>query len=130
MVAAPHHPLADLGRAATVANLRAHRLVVLTDSARNLPRRSLGLLDPGRRLVVGTMRDKRAAIAAGLGIGHLPLEWARPMVDAGRLAVVDTVDEPPTVEWLLAWQRNRNGRALRWLVEAIEADFDASAIVP
>jgi DNA-binding transcriptional LysR family regulator len=64
------------------------------------------------------MQQKYEAILAGMGIGHLPAFWAREAVAQGSLCVVDTLEKPPTVESLIAWQRGRSGRALRWFVDA------------
>lgn len=117
-VAAPGHALCRVSGPVSRESLERHRLVVVADSARNLPHRSLGLTSAERRLVVSTMQQKYEAILAGMGIGHLPAFWAREAVAQGSLCVVDTLEKPPTVESLIAWQRGRSGRALRWFVDA------------
>ncbi len=127
LVARPGHeaslPAVTLPREA----LHGHRLVVIADSARDLPRRSLGWVDTPQRLVVADMRQKYDAIRAGIGIGHLPEFWVREAVANGELCVLETIDEPPSVESLIAWPRGRDGRALRWFATAALEELTGKA---
>jgi len=117
MVARPGHPITAASEPVSRKELQLHCIVVVADSARNLPHRSLGMTVGGRNLVVATMQQKYEAIVAGIGIGHLPVFWARDAVARGDLAVVETADQPPTVESLIAWHRGRAGRAVRWFAK-------------
>ncbi len=118
MVAAPDHAVTQTPQPVSREALQRHRLVVVADSARNLPHRTLGVTTGGSRLVVTTMGEKYDAIRAGIGIGHLPVSWAQDAVARGDLVALETLEDPPSVESLIAWHRGRTARALCWFVDA------------
>ncbi len=67
----PQHALADLPDPITDEQIKAHRAIVLGDSARHLPLRTSGLLSGQDTLVVPSMQAKIDAQVAGLGCGYL-----------------------------------------------------------
>jgi len=117
---APHHPLAaSVGPLTREARL-AHRAVVLADTARNRPTRTLGLLGGQDLLTVATMEQKVAAQIAGLGCGYLPEPFARPHLAAGRLVALE-VDDPRLPEALrYAWRSAARGKALGWWLSRLD----------
>lgn len=113
-VVAPQHPLARLRRRLGRDELQEHRAVVVADSARQLPPRTIGLLYGQDALTVPDMRSKFALQCAGLGFGFLPEPYARAAIAAGRL-VVKNVEEPkPDETFHLAWRSGETGAALDW----------------
>jgi len=113
-VVAPTHPLAGIDRTLSKADLAAYRAVSVSDSARQLQARTVGLLFGQDTLAVPDMQTKYDYQRAGLGFGFLPEPWVREDVAEGRL-VVKTVDEPKPDETLhLAWRTGEEGAALAW----------------
>jgi len=113
-VVAPGHPLAGIDRALSKADLAACRAVSVSDSARQLQARTVGLLFGQDTLAVPDMQTKYDYQRAGLGFGFLPEPWVREDVAEGRL-VIKTVDEPKSDETLhLAWRTGEEGAALAW----------------
>ena len=113
-VVAPGHPLAGIDRALSKADLAACRAVSVSDSARQLQARTVGLLFGQDTLAVPDMQTKYDYQRAGLGFGFLPEPWVREDVAEGRL-VIKTVDEPKPDETLhLAWRTGEEGAALAW----------------
>lgn len=113
-VVSPGHPLAGIDRTLSKADLAACRAVSVSDSARQLQARTVGLLFGQDTLAVPDMQTKYDYQRAGLGFGFLPEPWVREDVAEGRL-VVKTVDEPKPDETLhLAWRTGEEGAALAW----------------
>jgi DNA-binding transcriptional LysR family regulator len=113
-VVAPGHPLAAVGHRLAKADLAAHRAIAVTDPARVLQARTVGLLFGQDTLAVPDLRTKYAFQLAGLGVGFLPEPWVRADIAAGRL-VARAVEEPKPDETLyLAWRTGEEGAALNW----------------
>jgi len=113
-VVAPGHPLAAIDRPLSKADLSAWRAVSVSDSARQLQARTVGLLFGQDTLAVPDMQTKYDYQRAGLGFGFLPEPWVRDDVAQGRF-VVKTVEEPKPDETLhLAWRTGEEGAALAW----------------
>jgi DNA-binding transcriptional LysR family regulator len=118
-VVAPQHPLAAAGAPLAKADLAAHRAVSVSDSARQLQARTVGLLFGQNTLAVPDMHTKYAFQRAGLGFGFLPETWVREDIAQGRL-VAKIVDEPKPDETLyLAWRTGETGAALDWWKESL-----------
>jgi DNA-binding transcriptional LysR family regulator len=104
------------------AEVRArHRAVVMADSSRRLPVRTVGLVSGQDTLTVPSMDAKIAAQVAGLGVGFVPESLAAPHVAAGRLVTRRVEEEAPHEPLFLAWQTRRRGRTLTWFRERLEA---------
>jgi DNA-binding transcriptional LysR family regulator len=120
-VVSPGHPLARLRRRLGRDDLQEHRAIVVADSARQLPPRTVGLRYGQEALTVPDMRSKFALQCAGLGFGFLPELYARAAVAAGRL-VVKTVEEPkPDETFRMAWRTGESGAALDWWRDRVRA---------
>lgn len=116
---APSHPLAGLDRPLQKADLMAHRMISIADSARRLPPRTVGLLIGQDTLTVPNLTEKFNFQVAGLGGGFLPEPWARPAINAGLL-VEKQVEETRAPESLyLAWRSGERGAALDWWLEKL-----------
>ena len=114
---APSHPLAGLQRPLGKADLIAHRVIAVADTARRLPARTVGLLAGQDTLTVPTIRCKFDFQLAGMGIGFLPECWARPAINSGEL-IEKEVDEPRAAEnFYIAWRTGEQGAALNWWIE-------------
>jgi DNA-binding transcriptional LysR family regulator len=118
-VVAPHHPLASIDRPLGKADLSEHRAVSVSDSARVLQARTVGLLFGQDTLAVPDMQTKYHLQLAGLGFGFLPEVWVQEDIRRGAL-VEKTVEEPRSAETLhLAWRTGEEGAALRWWIERL-----------
>lgn len=119
---APGHPLAALGRRVAQEDLVAHAAVVVADSARSLPARTVGLLSGQRRITVPHMAAKAALQRAGLGYGFLP----RPMVEddlaAGTLVELSVAESKPDETFWLACRPGDEGMAQAWWWQRLERD--------
>lgn len=113
-VVAPWHPLAAVPDPIPRAERARHRAVVVADSSRRLPARTVGLLSGQDILTLPDMLAKRTAQVAGLGVGFLPEYLARPEIDAGRLIEKRPEEGNPVETLHLAWRAAHRGRALEW----------------
>jgi DNA-binding transcriptional LysR family regulator len=116
---APFHPLAKAREPLSEAQVRAHRAVVVADSARHLPLRTTGLLSGQATLVVPDMSTKFRYQAEGLGVGFLPALCAQEALDAGRLVKKRVQSERPVEPLSVAWRAGAQGNALQWWVERL-----------
>lgn len=124
---APQHPLARIDRPLTADDFLAHTAIVVADSARLLPTRSIGLLPGQSRITVSSIEAKIALQIAGLGYGFLP----RCRIDAAltrRELVAREVAEVRASEPLwLAWSRDGAGEAQKWWRARLQAPGALSA---
>jgi DNA-binding transcriptional LysR family regulator len=120
-VVAPSHPLARVEHALGKSELSEHRAVSVSDSARVLQARTVGLLFGQDTLSVPDMQTKHRFQLAGLGFGFLPEPLARPDIEKGLL-IEKKVEEPKPDETLyLAWRTGEEGAALRWWKDRLRA---------
>ncbi len=117
-VTSPDHPLARIDAPITIEALRRHRAIAVGDTSRNLPVRTLRILEAQPVLSVPDQETKRKAILAGLGVGFLPKrliadDLARHRLVAPRLSFADI----STHELCYAWRAGESGRGLAWLTD-------------
>jgi DNA-binding transcriptional LysR family regulator len=117
---APRHALAKLQGPLPREAIRAHRAVVVADSARaGGGMRSYGVQGGQAQLAVPGMSAKIAAQRAGLGVGWLPRQRVAGLLKSGELVERETADprEPNTL--YVAWRGAQEGRALQWWLERL-----------
>lgn len=111
---APAHPLASVPEPLSGDDLMQHTAIVVADSARVLPARTIGIRSGQNRITVGDIASKLALQRAGIGHGFLPRDWIADELRRGEL-VERQVEEPKPAETLwLAWRTEAQGRALDW----------------
>lgn len=124
---APQHPLARVDRPLSADDFIAHTAIVVADSARLLPARSIGVLPGQSRITVANIEAKIALQIAGLGYGFLP----RCRIDAAltrRELVAREVAEVRANEPLwLAWSLDGEGEAQKWWRARLQAPGALSA---
>jgi DNA-binding transcriptional LysR family regulator len=126
---APTHPLTRLDRALHRGDLLQHNAIVVSDSARTLSDRTVGLLAGQHRVAVPSMAAKIACQAAGLGHGFLPRACIEGELKRGALVELQT-EEPraPEAFWL-AWKTGAKGKALQWWVKQLNRQL-VPALLP
>lgn len=103
----------------TKADLASHRAVAVSDSARQLQARTVGMLFGQDTLSVPDMQTKHQYQLAGLGFGFLPEPFVRQDIQDGLL-VEKQVEESRAEETLyLAWRTGEEGAALKWWRERL-----------
>lgn len=115
----PKHPLAGWTGIVPSEELRKHRVIVASDSARRLPARTVGLLRGQQIIAVPDIRTKYALQVAGLGVGFLPLLFAKSALQRGLLVEKQVEEAKPDDQVLLAWRIGDTGRALKWWRDAL-----------
>ncbi|WP_020653368.1 LysR substrate-binding domain-containing protein [Massilia niastensis] len=116
---APCHPLAAVDRALDKADLLPYRAVSVSDSARLLGARTVGLLFGQDTLAVPDMATKYEFQVRGLGFGFLPEAWARPAIAQGLLVEKKVVEPKADETFYLAWRSGEEGAALTWWIERV-----------
>jgi DNA-binding transcriptional LysR family regulator len=115
----PSHPLAAVSHSLGRDDLSKYRAIAVSDSARLMPVRTVGLLFGQESLAVPDMRTKYEFQLAGLGFGFLPESYARQAIAAGLLAEKEVEEPKPDETFYLAWRTGEEGAALKWWIERI-----------
>lgn len=111
---APGHPLARLGRAVTEDDLAGHTAIVVADSARLLPARSIGNVAGRARITVADIEAKIALQVAGLGYGYLPRCRIAGPLARRELVALEAAERRAAEPLWLAWSAGGEGEALKW----------------
>lgn len=127
---APSHPLAAAPEPLPRLLRAAHRVVVMSDSSRRLPARTVGLISGQEALTVPSMEAKLAAQLADLGVGFLPEHLAAPHVAAGHLLCRQLEEGNPSEPLFLAWRTGHKGRALAWFRDRLQEPDLRARLVP
>jgi DNA-binding transcriptional LysR family regulator len=113
-VVSPSHPLASIAHPLAKADLSRYRAVSVSDSARQLQARTVGLLFGQDALSVPDMQTKYQFQLAGLGFGFLPEPWVRADIERGFLIEKKVEESKPDETLYLAWRTGEEGAALKW----------------
>lgn len=113
---APQHPLAQLQRPVEKADLVAHAAIVVADTARALPARSVGILSLQNRITVPNMVSKIQLQKAGLGYGFVPAAMISQELSSGELVELAVVEPRSDETVWLAWDTANPGKALAWWI--------------
>lgn len=116
---APTHPLAAKEGALTKHDLLKYPAIMLSDSARSLPRRQRTPHEWEKVITVNRLQDKIALQIAGVGHGFLPKKQAQAYLDAGTLVTKEVVEGYREETLYLAWRTHDEGLALNWWKEAL-----------
>lgn len=115
----PNHPAAQLKQPVQREHLKSYTHIVISDSARLLPQRNVGLLGIGQTLSVSNLSQKRSALLNGVGISHLPRYLAEPMIAQGQLCDLGAQTPHSLNPFYMCWKPAQAGKANAWLREAI-----------
>ncbi len=126
---APHHPLANVGHPLDKADLLPYRAITVSDSARVLGARTVGLLFGQDTLAVPDMRTKHEFQVQGLGFGFLPEAWARPAIARGLLVEKQVVEPKADETFYLAWRSSEDGAALKWWIDRMRTSSPFARMV-
>ncbi len=116
---APDHPLTLIDRPLGKNDLLAYPAIVLADSARYMPLRTVGLQEGQQRITVTTLTDKIALQKAGIGHGFLPAPLVQEAIIRGELVTLPVLEAHKEETLYLAWRTADEGLALQWWREAL-----------
>lgn len=111
------HKLAQHIEPIDIEAMRDFPAVIVADSSRSLPSRSVGLLDTRQIIRVASMQAKLDAQILGLGVGFLPKHMAQPALLTGELVVLPCSIPRPNMPAYIAWRKDNKGRSLHWFID-------------
>lgn len=111
---APQHPLARIDRPLTTEDFLPHTAIVVADSARVLPARSIGVLSGQSRITVSNIEAKIALQIAGLGYGFLPRCRIDSALSRRELVAREVAEVRANEPLWLGWSRDAEGEAQKW----------------
>ncbi|MFP5440427.1 MAG: LysR family transcriptional regulator [Gammaproteobacteria bacterium] len=129
MACAPDHPAAGEPAPLDEETLRKYPVIAVADSSRVRPPFTVGLLARQTTITVSTFHAKEQALMAGLGIGTLPENRLRPLVDGGQLVGLRTAVLREPGHFVMAWKATGGGRARRWFLHRMADAWRAAAQV-
>lgn len=116
---APEHPLADYIGVIESDLISQYPSIVVSDSSRHLPGRSVGIFDSKQQIKVSSMSCKVEAQLQSLGTGFLPLHIAKPYLESGQLIAKSTSIPRPSMPMYVASAKTKSGKALDWFLQQI-----------
>lgn len=117
---APTHPLASQPEPLTMADVAHHRAVVISDSSRELPPRTIDIAPGQQILAVPSLAAKLSAQCEGLAVGSLPACVAERAIAQGKLVVRTVAGMREVTPCYLAWRDDEVGKALKWWIERLD----------
>ena len=111
---APEHPLAQKHQPLKTDTLHAHTVIVVADSARSLPAKTVGLLSGKKRITVPNIDTKIQFQRAGLGFGFLPRILVSKDLQQGTLLEIQVEETRPAEPVWLAMRTADKGEAANW----------------
>jgi|SRR5690554_268598 len=126
-VAAPSHPLHQLGRAISAKDLLHHRQLVVSDSGIHR-RYSCGWQEAEQRWTFSQINSSLAAVRRGLGYAWLPAGYLEQDLASGALKRLPMEQGGERIEslYLVLADRDVAGPATRALADIIKAYFGVS----
>ena len=123
-VVASHHELANVAANAEALQRRLPevRRVITHDTSVVDITRSAGLSSDGKHFYVQNIDQKVEAIAAGIGVGHLPRQRIQSQLNSGELVEL-ALNERSTFEYYLAWKISHKGKGLQLLTQRLAVVF-------
>jgi len=119
------HPLVNEPVPISNKAIQQYSSIVVADSSRHLPTRSVGLLDGQTRISVPSVQKKIDAHIQGLGVGYLPVHRIQDELESGELIALQLASyENRNSEISMAWRKDNKGKALAWFIKKVQAISD------
>lgn len=115
----PQHPLAHASEPLSPELIAQFRIVAVADSSRNLPPRTVGIMDGQDVLRVPDLATKISAMEHGLGIGNLPRHLVQACLQQGRLVTKSVHKAARAAPMYLLHAKRLEGKAAQWWVNAL-----------
>lgn len=116
----PKHPLALIDHPLGKKELSQYRAISVSDTVRNLPPRTVGLLFGQDTLAVPNMKTKLAFQIAGVGFGFIPKPIALPAIDRGLLIEKEVEEKRSPDPLYIAWRSEETGAGLNWWINKMK----------
>jgi len=132
LVAAKTHELSKTlhkGKASIQASdLTRYRSVIVHDSAQHEIPWSINMIEGSQQFFVSSVTQKVAAIATGIGIGHLPKGTVHDYIESGQLVVIELEEKTPTPtptpqDLYMAWKISNKGKGLKALISILSNQY-------
>ncbi|MGF1754489.1 LysR family transcriptional regulator [Vibrio makurazakiensis] len=118
-VAATEHYVHNRSGEFDQAARESYRVIAIADTAREQPAITVNILEKQPRLTVTNFHAKIDALTAGLGIGTLPTVVAKPLIESGKLKMIEGTEQQ-SIDIILAWRRNKIGDAKSWCIQHLK----------
>lgn len=117
LVASPKHPLVRSNKEITAELLKSYRTVVVRDSVKFDIARSTNLIENSKHFYVQSIEQKIKAIEENLGIGFLPKQRIKNLINNKKLIQLQHQLDVTNLELQIAWKTANRGKGLAKLRE-------------
>lgn len=122
LVASPKHPLVRSNKEITAELLKSYRTVVVRDSVKFDIARSTNLIENSKHFYVQSIEQKIKAIEENLGIGFLPKQRIKNLINNKKLIQLQHQLDVTNLELQIAWKTANRGKGLAKLRELFLKD--------
>ncbi|MDV5168213.1 HTH-type transcriptional activator AllS [Photobacterium rosenbergii] len=116
-ILAPNHPLAALNVPLKESQLRHHPAINIEDTSQHINKRTAWLLRDQKEIKVPDLSTKVACHKSGTGIGFLPKNLAKPMIEKGELIEKEVQWSRTPSPLSIGWRQNSAGEVTQWIIE-------------
>ncbi len=121
-VCSPKHPLATMaarGAEITTKDIECHAGAIVTDTAKELPKRTSGVYQGQNHVIVNSMAAKRQLILDGVAVGYLHTTLIQDDLRANRLLSLRVKALKRKATYSYAWDGDHVGKALAWWLDRL-----------
>ena len=113
----PTHPLATLKPPLKESQLRHHPAINIEDTSQHINKRTAWLLRDQKEIKVPDLATKVACHINGAGIGFLPKNLAKPLIDGGKLIEREVQWSRTPSPLSIGWRQDSRGEVTQWIID-------------
>ncbi|TWX64083.1 LysR family transcriptional regulator [Colwellia demingiae] len=123
LVATNGHDILQLSHPINKTDLSQFRTVIVHDSVKKEIPRSTNIIEETSHFYVSSVEQKIAAILVGIGVGFLPTDRIKHLLQSGKLVEIPFNATAQISDALLAWKIVNKGKGLQALRTLLEKAF-------
>lgn len=121
-VLSPTHPLAIMNQPLKESQLRNYPAINIEDTSQNINKRTAWLLRDQKEIKVPELETKVRCHIEGVGIGFLPSNLAKPLIEEGQLIERRVQWSRPPSPLSVGWRLDSSGQVAQWIIELFKSN--------
>ncbi|WP_413111538.1 HTH-type transcriptional activator AllS [Thaumasiovibrio sp. DFM-14] len=116
----PLHPLANAEGSLRESQLSQFPAVNIEDTSQHINKRTAWLLRDQQEIKVPNLSTKLACHTTGTGVGFLPKNVAKPLIENGKLIEKNVQWSRAPSPLSIGWRHDNAGQVTQWLIEKFQ----------